>query len=107
MPCPFARVLILSNFLIVIIIFVIQGRVGFGARDAISLLSPSPEIDELAAVGAEGPMGIIFPLSLTVTCWALDPKRHLLLFNYLKQWRRKALRLRVFFLLDLGLENSR
>ena len=84
MPCPFAPALILSDFLIVIIIFVIEGRLGFAVRDAISLLSPSPEIDELAAVGAEGPMGIILPLSFSVTGWALDPKRHLLLFSYLK-----------------------
>src|SRR5262245_21227799 len=97
MPCPFARVLILSNFLVVISIFVIQGRFGFAARDAISLRCPSPKIDQLAAVGAEGPMGIIFPLCFSVTGWALDPKRHLLLFSYLKWWRRKAPRLRLFF----------
>src|SRR5215471_17110354 len=76
MPCSFARVLILSNFLIVIIVFVIQGRLGFATRDTISLLSPPPKIDELAAIGAERSMGIIFPLSFSVTGWALDPKRH-------------------------------
>src|SRR5262249_47717820 len=97
MPCSFARVLILSNFLIVIIVFVIQGRLGFAARDTISLLSPSPKIDELAAIGAERSMGIVFPFSLTVTGWALDPKRHPLLFSYPKWWRRKAPRLRAFF----------
>src|SRR5215468_10758645 len=107
MPCSFARVLILSNFLIVIIIFVIQGRLGFAARDTISLLSPPPKIDELAAIGAERSMGIIFPLCFSVTGWALDPKRHSLLFSYPKSWRRKAPRLRAFFPSGLGLENSR
>jgi hypothetical protein len=73
-PCFSARVLILSDFLIVIIIFVVQGRLGFAARDTISLLNPPSKIDELAAIRAERSMGIIFPLRFTMTGWALDPK---------------------------------
>jgi hypothetical protein len=84
MPYPFCASPNLSDFLIVIIIFLIQGRLGFAARDTISLLSPPPKIDELAAIGAERSMGIIFPLSFSVTGWALDPKSHSLLFSYPK-----------------------
>jgi hypothetical protein len=66
----------LSDFFIAIIIFVIRGRLGFAARDTISLLSPPSEINQLAAIRTERSMGIIFPLSFTMTVWALDPKRH-------------------------------
>jgi hypothetical protein len=69
----------LSDFFIDIIIFVIRGRLGFAARDTISLLSPPSEINQLAAIRAERSIGIIFPLGFTATGWALDPKRHSLL----------------------------
>src|SRR5215813_7002794 len=107
MHCLFAPVLISSDFLIVIIVFVIQWRLSFATRDTISLLSPPSKIDELAAIRAERSMGIIFPLSFTVTGWALDPKRHSLLFSYPKSWRRKAPRLRAFFPSGLGQESNR
>src|SRR5215510_16100882 len=107
MPYPFCASPNLSDFLIVIILFAIQGSLGFAARDTISLLSPPSKINELAAIRAERSMGIIFPLSFTVTGWALYPKRHSFLFSYPKWWRRKAPRLRAFFPSGLGQESNR
>jgi hypothetical protein len=79
-----------------IVIIDIRFRIQFLSRYAIPFFGPRSKIDELAAIGTERSIGIIFPLRFAVTGGALDPKRHSFLFSCPKSSQRKARQLRVF-----------
>jgi hypothetical protein len=61
---------------LVVVIVVIRFWFQFPSRYSILFFSPGPEIDQLAAIGAEWAMWIILPFSLTMASWAVDPKGH-------------------------------
>jgi hypothetical protein len=63
--------------LLFVVIVIVRFGLQLTSRYSILFLSPSPEIDELAAIRAEWSMRIILPFSLTMAGWAVDPKGHL------------------------------
>src|SRR5437762_2736141 len=61
---------------VILILLIIRCRFKFFARDAIPLLDPRAEVDELAAFGAERSVRIIVPLSFMAARRTLNPTGH-------------------------------